>query len=315
MLPVAVHAQPLFASSSARTSQVPHHETRAANDCCPTNSSQSFFVSYASWNPKAPLFVSHANSSPLPPDAVPPVLDSSLSLPTPPLLPIALPTPPMLPISLPTPPMLPISLSTPPMLPPHKPTTISEILAIRKAERAAAAAVAAAAAQAALDDEPTTTMSDALAPGILTGTVGRAATKHKKKRNKGESTVRFASSTKATANARASKLVQPVSPAPRKQRGTAGELEGPQETDEGQPLRIDTADKDAWVAEQAAITNALMVAYGKAGRGATARGGKDRKVQRTQREYVPKPRKTQRAKQKRPLDPSEIRLRHLGLGA
>ena len=315
MLPVAVHAQPLFASSSARTSQVPHHETRAANDCCPTNSSQSFFVSYASWNPKAPLFVSHANSSSLPPDAVPPVLDSSLSLPTPPLLPIALPTPPMLPISLPTPPMLPISLSTPPMLPPHKPTTISEILAIRKAERAAAAAVAAAAAQAALDDEPTTTMSDALAPGILTGTVGRAATKHKKKRNKGESTVRFASSTKATANARASKLVQPVSPAPRKQRGTAGELEGPQETDEGQPLRIDTADKDAWVAEQAAITNALMVAYGKAGRGATARGGKDRKVQRTQREYVPKPRKTQRAKQKRPLDPSEIRLRHLGLGA
>ena len=305
MLPVAVHAQPLFASSSARTSQVPHHETRAANDCCPTNSSQSFFVSYASWNPKAPLFVSHANSSPLPPDAVPPVLDSSLSLPTPPLLPIALPTPPMLPISLPT----------PPMLPPHKPTTISEILAIRKAERAAAAAAAAAAAQAALDDEPTTTMSDALAPGILTGTVGRAATKHKKKRNKGESTVRFASSTKATANASASKLVQPVSPAPRKQRGTAGELEGPQETDEGQPLRIDTADKDAWVAEQAAITNALMVAYGKAGRGATARGGKDRKVQRTQREYVPKPRKTQRAKQKRPLDPSEIRLRHLGLGA
>ena len=304
MLPVAVHAQPLFASSSARTSQVPHHETRAANDCCPTNSSQSFFVSYASWNPKAPLFVSHANSSSLPPDAVPPVLDSSLSLPTPPLLPISLPTP-----------MLPISLPTPPMLPPHKPTTISEILAIRKAERAAAAAVAAAAAQAALDDEPTTTMSDALAPGILTGTVGRAATKHKKKRNKGESTVRFASSTKATANARASKLVQPVSPAPRKQRGTAGELEGPQETDEGQPLRIDTADKDAWVAEQAAITNALMVAYGKAGRGATARGGKDRKVQRTQREYVPKPRKTQRAKQKRPLDPSEIRLRHLGLGA
>jgi len=201
------------------------------------------------------------------------------------------------------------------MLPPHKPTTISEILAIRKAERAAAAAAAAAAAQAALDDEPTTTMSDALAPGILTGTVGRAATKHKKKRNKGESTVRFASSTKATANASASKLVQPVSPAPRKQRGTAGELEGPRETDEGQPLRIDTADKDAWVAEQAAITNALMVAYGKAGRGATARGGKDRKVQRTQREYVPKPRKTQRAKQKRPLDPSEIRLRHLGLGA
>ena len=298
MLPVAVHAQPLFASSSARTSQVPHHETRAANDCCPTNSSPSFFVSYASWNPKAPLFVSHANSSSLPPDAVPPVLDSSLSLPTPPLLPISLPTP-----------MLPISLPTPPMLPPHKPTTISEILAIRKAERAAAAAAAAAAAQAALDDEPTTTMSDALAPGILTGTVGRAATKHKKKRNKGESTVRFASSTKATAK------VQPVSPAPRKQRGTAGELEGPQETDEGQPLRIDTADKDAWVAEQAAITNALMVAYGKAGRGATARGGKDRKVQRTQREYVPKPRKTQRAKQKRPLDPSEIRLRHLGLGA
>ena len=298
MLPVAVHAQPLFASSSARTSQVPHHETRAANDCCPTNSSQSFFVSYASWNPKAPLFVSHANSSSLPPDAVPPVLDSSLSLPTPPLLPISLPTP-----------MLPISLPTPPMLPPHKPTTISEILAIRKAERAAAAAAAAAAAQAALDDEPTTTMSDALAPGILTGTVGRAATKHKKKRNKGESTVRFASSTKATAK------VQPVSPAPRKQRGTAGELEGPRETDEGQPLRIDTADKDAWVAEQAAITNALMVAYGKAGRGATARGGKDRKVQRTQREYVPKPRKTQRAKQKRPLDPSEIRLRHLGLGA
>ena len=292
-----MHAQPFFASSSASTSQVPH-ETRAANECCPTNSPQSFFVSYASWNPNAPLFVSHVNSSPIPPDAVPPVLGSSLALPTPP--------------------MLPISLPTPPMLPPHKPATISEILAIRKADRAAAAAAAAAAAtvaQAALDDEPTTTMSDALAPGILTSTVGRAAAKHKKKRNKGESTVRFASSTKATANARASKLVQPVSPAPRKQRGTAGELEGPQETDEGQPLRIDTADKDAWVAEQAAITNALMVAYGKAGRGATARGGKDRKVQRTQREYVPKPRKTQRAKQKRPLDPSEIRLRHLGLGA
>jgi len=248
-----------------------------ATPTLPVNRSSvcAFFVSYADWPPDALPFVSHASAS-----------DSSGAS--------------LISMALPPPPSLPINSQLAPSAP--KPTTISEILARRAAERRAA--------QAQEHDAPTTTMSDAAPPALL----NQAAKRTRRKKHGGQSTVRFASNVKPPSRADGSPSRKPR--ATSSGAGNEGNSEGGRERPALDPissLRVDTADKQAWVAEQAALTHALYISYGKAGRGITARGGGAKKGHRTNHggEYVPKPRKTQRAKQRRPLEPHQVRQRHM----
>lgn len=75
-------------------------------------------------------------------------------------------------------------------------------------------------------------------------------------------------------------------------------------------LRIDAFDeeaKGAWVAEQQALTHAMLASYGKAGKTFRGGGPKGRRPRSSRGGYVPKARKTQRAKQRRQLDPQRQR--------
>ena len=238
------------------------------------------FVSHAEWSP-ASAFVSHADADIVPSTAAP----HATSLPSA------------------------LDVNIAPMLPAPA-TKISEILARRTAERAAAAVAAAAAADAAANEAaagaPTTAMSDSLPPAKPLKPAARRPKAVKKKGR--QATVRFHQTTKAVDSA------PNPSPTRKQRRGKAiprsFDLDARGNThrvfenaNEAVINRVkpdatpppDNPDKDVWQAEQAALTNAMLAAYGQAGSAAKTRKAR----QKSSREYVPKARKTQRAKQNR----------------
>jgi len=175
---------------------------------------------------------------------------------------------------------------------------------------------------------PMTRMSDASPPPKPLA----ATAKGPKKKKKGGTTVRFASTKAATKAGGAG----PSQSLPRRRKAersidlevqgtthrlgeTASEAVWERMTPEDGPpmdggLVRTEADRDAWVVEQQALTNSLLVAYGKAGRQSnmTHRGGKVKKAQKSSRgDYVPKPRNTQRAKQRRQVDAAGLRARQI----
>ena len=202
-------------------------------------------------------------------------------------------------------------------LPP--PTTISEILARRAAERAAAEAAAAGAVTGALIAAvaaDTCACSHELARTGVSHAAARAKKKAKPKSGEqkgarssgtaGERTVRFHSTAKRANSKHPRSTLMSGGP---NGGGMGINLDIKGETHraysnarnavvnrakpDGPPAEV--LDKEKWEAEQTALTGVMMAAYGQAGGNGKSRGSKSK---RTARGYVPKPRKTQRAKQK-----------------